>query len=118
MMDGFHDFGGFQAFGKVPHTINRLNYQPVFNQIWEHLAYSLMFIGTDHLKKFSVDDVRHAVERLPARLSAMMEKAQHRVSTMTIAKLYRRRKMLSGEQTVMRDAKPCSNIMLISSVLD
>ena len=66
-MDGFHDLGGFQGFGKVPHTINSLSYTPVFKQDWEHLAYSLMFIGVDHLKKFSVDEVRHAVERLDVR---------------------------------------------------
>jgi nitrile hydratase beta subunit len=66
-MDGFHDIGGFQGFGKVPHTINSLSYKPVFKQDWEHLAYSLMFIGVDHLKKFSVDEVRHAVERLDVR---------------------------------------------------
>lgn len=66
-MDGFHDLGGFQGFGKVPHTINSLSYQPVFKQDWEHLAYSLMFIGADHLKMFSVDEVRHAVERLDVR---------------------------------------------------
>lgn len=66
-MDGFHDLGGFQGFGKIPHTINSLSYQPVFKQDWEHLAYSLMFVGADHLKKFSVDEVRHAVERLEVR---------------------------------------------------
>ncbi|MCK9817528.1 nitrile hydratase subunit beta [Pseudomonas sp. MAFF 302046] len=66
-MDGFHDLGGFQGFGPVPHRINSLSYQPVFKQDWEHLAYSLMFIGVDQLKKFSVDEVRHAVERLDVR---------------------------------------------------
>jgi nitrile hydratase len=66
-MDGFHDLGGFQGFGKVPHTINSLSYKQVFKEEWEHLAYSLMFIGADHLKKFSVDEVRHAVERLDVR---------------------------------------------------
>lgn len=66
-MDGFHDLGGFQGFGKVPHTINSLGYKPVFKEDWEHLAYSLMFVGVDHLKKFSVDEVRHAVERLDVR---------------------------------------------------
>lgn len=66
-MDGFHDLGGFQGFGKVPHTINSLSYKQVFKQDWEHLAYSLMFIGADQLKKFSVDEVRHAVERLDVR---------------------------------------------------
>ncbi|MGN4074204.1 nitrile hydratase subunit beta [Burkholderia gladioli] len=66
-MDGFHDLGGFQGFGPVPHTINSLSYKPVFKEDWEHLAYSLMFVGVDHLKKFSVDEVRHAVERIDVR---------------------------------------------------
>lgn len=66
-MDGFHDLGGFQGFGKVPHTINSLSYKQVFKQDWEHLAYSLMFIGVGHLNKFNVDEVRHAVERLDVR---------------------------------------------------
>lgn len=66
-MDGFHDLGGFQGFGPVPHTINSLGYKPVFKEDWEHLAYSLMFVGVDPLKKFSVDEVRHAVERIDVR---------------------------------------------------
>ncbi|WP_285433082.1 nitrile hydratase subunit beta [Pseudomonas sp. fls2-241-R2A-110] len=66
-MDGFHDLGGFQGFGKVPHVINTQDYKQVFKQEWEHLAYSLMFIGADQLKKFSVDEIRHAVERLDVR---------------------------------------------------
>ncbi|WP_028694370.1 nitrile hydratase subunit beta [Pseudomonas cremoricolorata] len=66
-MDGFHDLGGFQGFGKVPHAVNSLDYKKVFKQDWEHLAYSLMFIGVDQLKKFSVDEVRHAVERIDVR---------------------------------------------------
>lgn len=66
-MDGFHDLGGFQGFGKVPHRINSLSYKQVFKQDWEHLAYSLMFIGVDHLNKFSVDEIRHAVERIDVR---------------------------------------------------
>ncbi|UTP25509.1 nitrile hydratase subunit beta [Burkholderia sp. FXe9] len=49
-MDGFHDLGGFQGFGPVPHTINSLGYKPVFKEDWEHLAYSLMFVGVDQLK--------------------------------------------------------------------
>ena len=57
-MDGFHDLGGFQGFGKVPHTINSLSYKPVFKEDWEHLAYSLMFIAADHLKQFSISMVR------------------------------------------------------------
>lgn len=66
-MDGFHDLGGFQGFGRVPHTINTLDYKKVFKEDWEHLGYTLMFLGVGHLKKFSVDEVRHAVERIDVR---------------------------------------------------
>ncbi|MBK5549095.1 nitrile hydratase subunit beta [Pseudomonas sp. TH03] len=66
-MDGFHDLGGFQGFGKIPHTINSLSYKTVFKEDWEHLAYSLMFVAADHLKQFSIDEARHAVERLDVR---------------------------------------------------
>ena len=66
-MDGFHDLGGIQGFGPVPHKINSLSYKPVFKQEWEHLAYSLMFLGAGHMGLFSIDEVRHAVERIGLR---------------------------------------------------
>ncbi|WP_295483029.1 nitrile hydratase subunit beta [Pseudomonas sp. SC11] len=66
-MNGFHDLGGFQGFGQVPHRIDSLSYKPVFKDDWEHLAYSLMFVACDHLGLFSIDEVRHAVERLDVR---------------------------------------------------
>ncbi|MEM5421162.1 MULTISPECIES: nitrile hydratase subunit beta [Paraburkholderia] len=69
-MDGFHDLGGVQGFGRVRHTINSQSYKPVFHDDWEHLAYSLMFVGADHLKLFSVDEARHAVERIEFRQQA------------------------------------------------
>ncbi|WP_051377476.1 nitrile hydratase subunit beta [Paraburkholderia dilworthii] len=69
-MDGFHDLGGRQGFGTVEHTINTESYKPVFKEDWEHLGYSLLFLGVEHLKKFSVDEVRHAVERIEHRLQS------------------------------------------------
>ncbi|GAA5004833.1 hypothetical protein GCM10023206_09350 [Acinetobacter puyangensis] len=66
-MDGFHDLGGFQGFGPVDHKINSKSYKPVFKEDWEHLAYSLMFLGAGHLNKFNIDQVRHAVERIDVR---------------------------------------------------
>lgn len=66
-MNGFHDLGGFQGFGQVAHRIDSLSYKPVFKEDWEHLAYSLMFVACDHLGLFSIDEVRHAVERLDVR---------------------------------------------------
>jgi nitrile hydratase beta subunit len=69
-MDGFHDLGGVQGFGKVAHAIDTDSYKPVFHEDWEHLAYGLMFLGAAHLGKFSIDEVRHAVERIEFRQHA------------------------------------------------
>ena len=66
-MDGIHDLGGTQGFGRVPHTNNSLSYKPVFHEDWEHLAYSLLFLAADHMKQFSVDELRHAIERMETR---------------------------------------------------
>lgn len=66
-MDGIHDLGGTNGFGTVPHRINSLSYKPVFHEPWEHLAYSLLFLGADHLKTFNVDELRHAIERMEPR---------------------------------------------------
>ncbi|MDP9968955.1 nitrile hydratase [Variovorax paradoxus] len=69
-MDGFHDLGGVQGFGTVPHAINSLDYKKVFKEDWEHLGYGLMFLGVAHLKLFNLDEVRHAVERIDFRQHA------------------------------------------------
>ncbi|MBL6750493.1 MAG: nitrile hydratase subunit beta [Nevskia sp.] len=66
-MDGIHDLGGVQGFGKVAHKANSVAYRPVFHEPWEHLAYSLLFLGADTLKVFNVDELRHAIERLDPR---------------------------------------------------
>lgn len=67
-MDGVHDLAGKQGFGPVDHKINEYeNGQPVpetFHADWEHLPYSLFFLGVAELNKFSVDEVRHVVERI------------------------------------------------------
>ncbi|MEM5460637.1 nitrile hydratase subunit beta [Paraburkholderia phytofirmans] len=66
-MDGIHDLGGMQGFGRVPHANNSLSYKPVFHEDWEHLAYSLLFLAADNMKLFSVDELRHAIERMDTR---------------------------------------------------
>jgi len=63
-MDGIHDLGGMQGFGQVSHQANSLTYQPVFHEDWEHLAYSLLFLAAGHQETFSVDELRHAIERM------------------------------------------------------
>ena len=66
-MDGIHDLGGTQGFGKVPHTNNSLSYKPVFHEDWEHMAYGLLFLAADALQSFSVDELRHAIERMETK---------------------------------------------------
>ncbi|WP_230304408.1 MULTISPECIES: nitrile hydratase subunit beta [unclassified Rhodococcus (in: high G+C Gram-positive bacteria)] len=65
MMDGIHDLAGRQGFGRVPHTANA-DIGATFKKDWEHLPYSLMFLGVE-LGHFSVDEVRHVVERIEPR---------------------------------------------------
>lgn len=67
MMDGIHDLGGVQGFGPVAHTANALSYKPVFHEDWEHLGYSLLFLGAGELGLFNVDELRHAIERMVPR---------------------------------------------------
>jgi len=66
-MDGVHDLGGKQGWGKVRHTINSLSYKPVFDESWEYLGYILLLLGNAVLKKYSVDEHRHAIERMEPR---------------------------------------------------
>ena len=66
-MDGIHDLGGLQGFGPVAHTANSLSYKPVFHEDWEHLGYSLLFLGAGELGLFNVDELRHAIERMEPR---------------------------------------------------
>lgn len=66
-MDGIHDLGGVQGFGKVPHTINSESYKPVFHEDWEHLGYSLTVVAGGLLGAYATDELRHAIERMSAR---------------------------------------------------
>jgi len=66
-MDGIHDLGGVQGFGRIQHIANSLSYKPVFHEDWEHLGYSLLFLGAAELGLFNVDELRHAIERLEPR---------------------------------------------------
>ncbi|MGE8337101.1 nitrile hydratase subunit beta [Pseudomonas laurylsulfatiphila] len=66
-MDGIHDLGGLQGFGRVQHTANSLSYKPVFHEDWEKLGYSLLFLGAAELGLFNVDELRHAIERMEPR---------------------------------------------------
>ncbi len=69
-MDGVHDLAGVQGFGPVKHTLNNYPDGPFqtaeFHEDWEYLGYALFFVGVQ-AGLFSVDEVRHVVERLEPR---------------------------------------------------
>lgn len=62
-MDGVHDMGGVNGFGPVRVEPN----EPVFHEPWEPIGYSLIFLGAGELKAFTIDELRHAIERMQPR---------------------------------------------------
>ncbi|HKY91990.1 MAG TPA: SH3-like domain-containing protein [Nevskiaceae bacterium] len=62
-MDGVHDLGGVNGFGRVEVEAN----EPVFHEDWESIGYALAFVGAGELKLFTIDEVRHAIERMEPR---------------------------------------------------
>lgn len=61
-MDGMHDLGGKQGFGKVRYTLNA---QP-FHAAWEVRANSLYAFAVRQ-GIFNMDEYRHAIERMEPR---------------------------------------------------
>ena len=61
-MDGTHDLGGRQGFGKVRHTPNA----PAFHEDWEVRVNSLYALVV-RLGIFNMDEYRHAIERMEPR---------------------------------------------------
>lgn len=66
-MDGIHDLGGMQGFGRVDHVVNTLDYDNPLHTPWDHLGYTLAAVGgtleqTTALKTW--DKFRHAIERI------------------------------------------------------
>ena len=61
-MDGTHDLGGRQGFGKVRHTPNA----PAFHEDWEVRVNSLYALAV-RLGIFNMDEYRHAIERMEPR---------------------------------------------------
>lgn len=62
-MDGVHDLGGVQGFGPVQCEHN----EPVWHEDWEPIGYALIFLGAAELKAFTIDELRHAIERMEPR---------------------------------------------------
>ena len=59
-MNGIHDLGGMHGFG----PINPEPDEPDFHAEWEKRVFGL-FATTSAFAGFSVDEFRHAIERLP-----------------------------------------------------
>jgi nitrile hydratase subunit beta len=61
-MDGVHDLGGRQGFGRVRYTLNA----PAFHARWEVKANSLYAFAV-RSGMFNMDEYRHAIERMEPR---------------------------------------------------
>jgi nitrile hydratase len=63
-MNGVHDMGGMDGFGAVAIEIN----EPVFHAEWEKRMFAIAMTLTGHPRglNVSVDEFRHAIERIPA----------------------------------------------------
>jgi nitrile hydratase beta subunit len=61
-MDGIHDLGGKQGFGRVRHAAEA----PVFHAPWERRANALYSLAVK-LGVFNMDEYRHAIERMEPR---------------------------------------------------
>jgi nitrile hydratase len=61
-MDGMHDLGGKQGFGKVRYTLNA----SAFHAAWEVRANSLYAFAVRQ-GIFNMDEYRHAIERMEPR---------------------------------------------------
>ena len=61
-MDGVHDLGGRQGFGRVRYTLNA----PAFHATWEVRANALYAYAVRR-GVFNMDEYRHAIERMEPR---------------------------------------------------
>jgi len=59
-MDGIHDMGGMDGFGRVQPEVN----EPTFHADWERRAFALVN-GVLTLTGVNIDEFRHAIERIP-----------------------------------------------------
>ena len=58
-MNGIHDLGGKHGIGPIIREEN----EPVFHEEWERRVFG-MFAGTFVFAGYSVDEFRHAIEKL------------------------------------------------------
>ena len=58
-MNGIHDLGGMQGFGKIEREEN----EPVFHADWERHIFALLNL-TIAAGQYHVDEIRHSIERM------------------------------------------------------
>lgn len=61
-MDGMHDLGGKQGFGRVRHSLEALT----FHESWEKRVNALSMLAVK-LGIYNMDEYRHAIERMEPR---------------------------------------------------
>src|SRR3984893_2404389 len=61
-MDGIHDLGGRQGFGRVRHSLRA----QTFHEPWEKRVNALYSLAV-RLGIFNMDEYRHAIERMEPR---------------------------------------------------
>jgi len=60
-VDGIHDMGGMQGWGKVPFDPT----EPAFKKGWEGRAFAMSLLSMNRLTGANLDAMRHALERQP-----------------------------------------------------
>jgi nitrile hydratase subunit beta len=61
-MDGVHDLGGMEGFGRLPLEEN----EPAFHHVWEARAWACAFL-MGGWRKWNIDAGRHSIELLPPK---------------------------------------------------
>src|SRR6201996_9703281 len=104
-MDGMHDLGGKQGFGKVRHTPDA----PAFHAEWEMRVHALYSLAV-RLGIFNMDEYRHAIERMEPRLylsASYYERSLTSLATLCVEKgILTRSELESRAQGVFPLATP------------
>jgi hypothetical protein len=83
-MDGMHDLGGKQGFGRIRYTLGA----PAFHEAWEVRANSL-YVFAVRSGLFNMDEYRHAIERMEPRhylVASYYERSLTSLATLLVEK--------------------------------
>jgi nitrile hydratase len=105
-MDGIHDMGGRQGFGRVRYTRDA----PAFHESWEVRANSLYALAVRR-GIFNMDEYRHAIERMEPR--HYLAASYYERSLTSLATLCVEKGVVSREELFFRRGQA---ITLLSSI--